>query len=610
MTSKSLTLCTSLILVFAYEASARQEPTKGQRTPARASVSSAEKGKQQKQSAEEAKQQRKLAVLRVHNFAEQVSSFKDAGTRIMTLAHLANILWKDDETYARQLFTKALDATRVQGDLSSAGSVSLAKLRLEVLALLAQHDPSLAKRLESSAEGVDNDEGGRAKDSAGASNFSANEARTANFKIAYELASTQPERSVEFARRSLRGRVFPYMNVLLLPLRAKNEAATNELFLETLTQLALDPSVDADTLLRLGTYVFTSPRVNARDPNTPPDMTTVAGVANMLGTDITADRPGVPPALIRAYLEAAVSVIMRPLPPPDQRPRLYAAEYLLLPKAERYAPDLVPQIASAMQALTPNVPQELTQDSTYSNFKDSTPKDLDEDLKEIDKDQNEESRNGKYLSLAADYWGRNDFRNARAVASKITDTEARASLETLIDFGEGVRRLEREKDYDGAEKIAARLPQGVESAVLWLAIAHARAKSGASARASEAISSSLAAARKVDDARRPFLILSAASELARVDRVLAQITLAEAVKEFNARKKESLTEVVWEQRVEAGVLWRYFPLRVKGVGFSLEQTLPPLLDADMEGTLASVNNLTGEEEVAQALTTTAAVLLK
>src|ERR1043165_885897 len=88
MTSKSLTLCTSLILVFAYEASARQEPTKGQRTPARSSVSSAEKGKQQKQTAEEAKQQRRLAVLRVHNFAEQVSSFKDAGTRIMTLAHL------------------------------------------------------------------------------------------------------------------------------------------------------------------------------------------------------------------------------------------------------------------------------------------------------------------------------------------------------------------------------------------------------------------------------------------------------------------------------------------------------------------------------------------
>ena len=400
------------------------------------------------------------------------------------------------------------------------------------------------------------------------------------------------------------------MNVLLLQLRAKNEAATNELFLETLTQLALDPAVDADTLLRLGTYVFTSPRVNARDPNVPPDMTTVVGVANMLVTDITADRPGVPPPLIRAYLEAAVSVIMRPLPPPDQRPRLYAAEYLLLPKAERYAPDLAPQIAFAMQALTPNVPQELTQESTYSNFKDSTPKDLDEDLNEIDKDQNEESRNGKYLSLAADYWGRNDFRNARAVASKITDAEARAGLETLIDFGEAVRRLESEKDYDGAEKIAARLPQGVERAVLWLAIAHAHMKNGASARASEAIRFSLASARQVEDARRPFLILSAASELARVDRVLAQITLAEAVKEFNARKKGSLNEVVWEQRVEAGVLWRYFPLRVKGVGFSLEQTLPSLLDADMEGTLASVNNLTGEEEVEQVLTTTAAVLLK
>src|SRR6266849_2064988 len=411
MILRKRTLCFVGILILTQSVSPQQDSKKGGRRSGDASAISLEKANQKKID----------QIVRVHGFVNRVLDFRDLDTKVMTLARLAELLWKDDEPYARQLFIRAIDLTSVKDDQSHNQLTSLARLRVNVLALLAQRDASLAKRInDTTSEKGKTDTAEPTEKSATSPAFDMSEARTTNFKIAYDLLPTQPDRAVRFAELSLQDGVFPYMNVFLLRLRLKNETAANTLFLETLGQLLRDPTTDADTLLRIGTYVFTSPRINANDPSTPPDTTTLVGVGNLLVVDITADRPNVPPALVRAYIDAAAYVVARPVQLPEQRALFYVACYLLLPKAARYAPELTSQISAAMPALIHDVPHELTEDSTYSNFT-TRPKDLGESLTEIAKNPDEHYRDEQYLSLFAEFWEKRDFTAADTIASKIVD---------------------------------------------------------------------------------------------------------------------------------------------------------------------------------------------
>ena len=407
-----------------------------------------------------------------------------------------------------------------------------------------------------------------------------------------------------FAERSLQSGFSPWLVSVLKELRRKDEPAANALFPKTLERLVNEPAVDAEHLLYLGTYVFTSPKA---DPVRDSDIQ--VGVGRILVYDITADRPNIPPGLVRAYLEAATQILTRRISNPKYRPHYYAACYLMLPKAKKFAPHLAPYIAAAMHALASDVPPELTQESAYKNLAATAPKDFDETLKEIEDIPDEDSRDARYLSLVFDLWHAGNYIKARSVASRLSEREVRDRLAILIDFGEAARLLERGQTAV-AEETAGKLPIGIERAVLWLAVSRKRAAEGDSRRAAEAIDNALAAANKVDDAHRPFLLLNASSQLAHFHKTLASSTLAEAVREFNRQQPEALAKVKWEQRVDAGPLWRDFPLKVKGVEFGFEQTLPPLVANDVEGVVAVVNDLKVEGAQAQSLLALAGALLK
>ena len=73
--------------------------------------------------------------------------------------------------------------------------------------------------------------------------------------------------------------------------------------------------------------------------------------------DITADLPGISPAIVRSYLGVAVKILSRPVSDPYQQKMSYVLGYLLLPKAKKYAPDLIGHLSTAMSSLTSNVPQ-------------------------------------------------------------------------------------------------------------------------------------------------------------------------------------------------------------------------------------------------------------
>ncbi|MCP9496360.1 MAG: hypothetical protein MSG64_18100 [Pyrinomonadaceae bacterium MAG19_C2-C3] len=549
----------------------------------------------------EMERQRRLAVLRVQDFAQHLAALRDVKVKAIALARFADLLWKDDEIYARALFTKALDACSVETDSSSTDSPEannaayrLRRVRRQVIAQIARRDAALAQRLL---------EAETTEDEIAFDQVSARAQR--NVETALSLVKDNPDKATDFARQSLRSGVSPYMMSLLKELRLKDEAAANRLFIDTLARLAADPVADANNLLMLGTYIFTSPKVN------PADHTAVAyvGIGNVMVCDITADRPNIPRELILAFLNVAVQVISRPTDDPKQQQLRYVVGYQLRPKAAMYAPHLVQPIVSAMHALMPVIPPPLAQEETYSTLKGIGIKNTEETLRDIEKLKNESARDERYLSLVFTLWMQDDFEQAREVYNKVGDTKLRGQLADIIAFGEGVKML-KSGQVSAAAEAADKLPPGVARATVWLGIARARAKGDNEQLITEAIDLALAAARNVNDGRRPLLTLAAAGELARLDAVRTRALLVDAVRQFNAQETESFANVKWEQSIEFGSVTRSFPLKVKGVEYGFNQVLATSASVDFEGTAAAIMELKSELPLAQALVSLAAAALK
>jgi hypothetical protein len=206
---------------------------------------------------------------------------------------------------------------------------------------------------------------------------------------------------------------------------------------------------------------------------------------------------------------------------------------------------------------------------------------------------------------------KNDFKQARFVNGKVSDTDLKAQLSTLIDFTEGARLLEKDQSaVSNAEAIGKRLPQGIERAVLYLGIAHDRAENGDQQRAIEAITEAVKAARNLYEARSPFLILNASSQMVPLDPLRAQQLLNEAIQDFNTQDSKLLARVEWRQRVDAKPGWRHFPLEIKGINFGLDENLAMPVKSDLEYTSAAVGGLTDERIRAEALLAIVGATLK
>lgn len=265
--------------------------------------------------------------------------------------------------------------------------------------------------------------------------------------------------------------------------------------------------------------------------------------------DLTADRPGVPPALARAFINTVTKLMLRPITDAKQRQLYYVLGRFMTPKAERFAPDQLSLIAAAMSTLAQNVPPALADESAYANFKPPTAQTGDR-LEAIENIADQSTREAAYLFYTYELWQKGDFALARTVASKIQDLNTSTQLQTLIDFKEAARMLDKggSKSLAEVEKRAAKLPPGVESALLWLSIAYASIEAGDTPRADDALRAATKAARGVEDARLPLLLLNAAAQYSRIDRAQAVATLAEAVREFNAQTPEALAHVIWIHR--------------------------------------------------------------
>lgn len=254
--------------------------------------------------------------------------------------------------------------------------------------------------------------------------------------------------------------------------------------------------------LALGLYLFTAPDL------VDSDYYNVTLVDQIIVPNITADRRGVPQALVRTYLSTAADVLWRMTPDAEQRKYSYALCYMLLPKSRNVAPDLTTKLDAVIAALTPEVSAGLTSDSAF-RYMNALPKTNEEKLTDAENRPDQEGRDIAYLEIALQAWRKGDFKTARVAQGRISDLEASQRLATIIDFGDGALAITQNADLLKAESIANRLPQGIERAILFQAIAQIRSKGPDQYLAEETVDKALKAARSTSDGRRPFLLLTA-----------------------------------------------------------------------------------------------------
>ncbi len=523
----------------------------------------------------------KFAVYQVHRLADKILALRSVRAKSFEIARLAGALWKQDETHARFLFEKALTLTIANGNEPEARALST--LHRRVIALVARYDAEWAKRLiDSAAKRETEDQSSRT--------FS-----RANIRTALGLLEEDSPVAVEFAERSLKGGVDPAFLDFMLALRKKDEPEANRLFLQALTYLSIQPTVNVLAFHTLGIYLFSAPDLIDSDRHK------ITLVEDILVPNITADRPGVPKALVRAYLTTAADILWRMSADSEQRKYSYALCYMLLPKSRNVAPDLTAKLDAVMAALTPQVPSGLTSDSAF-RYMNLPPTTTDEKLSNAENKADQESRDIAYLEIAFQAWRKGEFKTARIAQGRISDLEASQRLATIIDFGEGAWSIKQNPaDLSKAEALANRLPQGIERSILLQAIAKNQKQGPAQNLTEETIDKAIKAARSMSDGRRPFLLLTAAAQLANVKSPAVHSVMGEAVKDFNAFEDSAFASLDWAQSIQIGPLNTRFPLDVANVDFGFNAAFRAVASADPEAAMARAEELRSENLRAQSL---------
>lgn len=523
--------------------------------------------------------QKEFVFHRIRGMVEEISAFQSDAVKAGGLSQIADIIWAQDEEYTRQLFDRALGLTSVKGDDKNARA--LYYLRQDIIARIAKHDAEWAKLLID--ETASEEDGSR----------SAAEKREINIETAKKLQQDDPKLAVEFASRSLHGGISSGLVWFLKSLRPQNEVAANQLFLQALDQFARQPAVDASAFAMFGTYIFTSPRNDGSDPSS----VLITRVGDVGIVDITGDLQGIPPALVHAYLRTAASILNQPINDPHQRKVSYALGHLLVPKARKFAPDLVAPIGAAMAQLSANVPPAMTQEAAFANINKRTVETPEQIMSNAEKLSDSESRDIAYLDVAARAWQKKDFVTAQVACAKIENKETRSQLETLIEFGKASTKIKSAgPQLFEATEMADKLPQGIERAVLYLSISDAAFKNKNTSLANESTARARNSILSVTDARKPFLLLLAAERLARHDAVAAESTFTDVVKGFNALDAKSLSGVAWNQKVQAGSLVENFPLNVTGLDFSFNKAFRSILSvASVDAGIAKARELKSEQ---------------
>jgi hypothetical protein len=301
-----------------------------------------------------------------------------------------------------------------------------------------------------------------------------------------------------------------------------------------LTRAELDPSSDANTVSGLSSYAFT--------PGMYVTFST-AGGARWTQPEESVAPPDLSPALRNKFLRVAGSILLRPLPPPDQdftssgRTGKYMVLKRLLPIFEQYAPDIASGLRPQLTLLSNDPANKvLPEDHPLMNqgVRQETPGErLDKLQDRLDRARNTRERDTILSDLALTLA---DQGNAQAqdLADKIDDAARRIQVRQHVDLTL-VQLTIRKKDAREAARLA-RTGQLSHTQRSWAYIQVARLLIDSQRQqAFEFLEQAADEARRVegDGPERSFLLTGVARQFIATDTARAWEIMGEVVKFVN-----------------------------------------------------------------------------
>jgi hypothetical protein len=501
-------------------------------------------------------QRRAFAVSLITSLTDEANSYYNQALRPRVLARAAEALWDADSDKARLLFRRAWAAAE-KGDAEEltlkapadvppqeAAMVNALRraggndLRMEVLRLAARRDRSLGEEFLNKLKEKTNRETSDAKDNSKQRNsndgWSSSEAVSRRLQLASDLLDKgEIERALEFAAPAL-DTVTANSIGFLSTLRGKRPETADKWFALLLARAEFDSLSDANTASGLSSYVFTPGLYVTFFPD---------GHSRWSQPEETTAPPNLAPGLRNRFFQTAASILLRPLPPPDQdftssgRTGKYMVIKRLLPLFDQYAPDSATALRAQLAALkdeprkgmfgdeNPLINQGLQPSETVGTA-------MEKMQGRLDRAKTSGARDAIYAEAAVALANQGDAR-APDLADKIDDSDRRAQVRGYVDF-EFVRRAIEKKDAQEATRIA-KAGQLSHAQRAWAYTQAARLLMNSQRQRSlEILEDAADETRRIEGDERARLLIAVATQFVTADPVRAWEMMGEVVKAANS----------------------------------------------------------------------------
>lgn len=504
-------------------------------------------------------QRRAFAASIIMALADEARSYKNLELRARVLARSADVLWDVDSDGARILLRRAWEAAEkadAPEDIGPSNSSAPAMVtairrrgggdsRSEVLNIAARRDRALGDEFLAKL----NDAAAKAAEQLAAQTRSVNDSWTTSDEMSKRLSfahrllnDNKAEKAFEFAAPALDS-VNEASISFLSRLRLLNSALADKQFMRLLARAELDPTSDANTVSGLSSYAFT-----------PGMYVTFAGDGGIRWIPAleTITAPILPSEVRSSFFRVAASILLRPLPPPDQDLTFagligkYMVIKRLLPLFEQYTPETAVALRSQLIALAKQGSNTIVEDEdddflvTQGIVRDPDSRTVLDRLQErVDRAKNERERDAIYADAAAVLAAEGNP-VAQDIADKIENVYRREVTRRYVDISL-LRTALAKKNTAAALKLAkANSLTHPQRTWAYLQIARMLMDSDR-IRALELLEEALAEARRIDhdDSNRPLLITGLASQFLAADIIRSWEVATEAVKAANAAEEFS-----------------------------------------------------------------------
>jgi hypothetical protein len=394
--------------------------------------------------------------------ADDARRLDDPTLRLSCQMQAAGMLWRREPDRAREIYNYAFDALLPSASATADERARAARLQSDLLVGVARRDPALAERFAARLALVPGDD---------ASDNAPSRAEVLS-AAAIEMLPGDPDRAAVLGRLALGDQATPAFMRLLVVLRNVDAGRADALFATALGLLARNPSPRIADAQLLGFYV---------------------------GATGQSQLDGVPPELMRAYLELAFRLVaMTPLDSKDASSAYFLGRQLAAAFG-RYAPERAAELDARLGLL-----------SHSAGFQQSAVP-----VADRGSEASGDTADTRRARAAAAAIERDDYRTVHAEAAAIED----GALQTRV-YAQAALHLVKLRRFDEAAREIGRVPDPGRRATLWIQLAHAAHGRGDLVYAIDALNSAgREAAREPETGPRLQALFSVASAFVEVDEL-------------------------------------------------------------------------------------------